>query len=158
MVWMQPLALEQLGLGREQGSIIQPSLLLLCWLCCWLPWEMGETTPCSKSPLLLLCFQRMISECPRSVVLCVSLWQTCNIRFRACTRLARKAPNLHRSDPKENTSQNSWRRAACRSSFLGQSDELIAAALPSASEVRRKGWLVPRGSSCKEWPQSWGSG
>lgn len=70
----------------------------------------------------------------------------------------REAPNLHPSSPGESVSQSGWRRAACRSSALGQRDELIAAALPTASEVRGKGWLAPRGSSGPERPRARGSG
>lgn len=71
------------------------------------------------------CFQRMTSEWPRPVVLCA----------------VPLAPNLHRSNPKENVSQTSWGRAACRSPFLGRSDELMAAALSSVRHGERDGSL-----------------
>lgn len=90
-------------------------------LCCSgsLPREMVETSPCSKSLLLLVCFQQ------------VSL-------FRAAVHVPLVQLQVQGwpcPDPKENVSPNSWRRAACRSSFLGQSGERLAAALPGASEA-----------------------
>lgn len=150
---MQPLAPEQLRLGKEQGSIVQRSLRFLCSLCCWLLWEMGEMNPCSKSPLLLFsAYDQQVS--PFCGAVCVPLAHLqCQVQG-----WPHKAPNLQRSDPKESMSQNSWRCAACRNSFLRQSDELIAAALLSASEVWGKGWLAPRGLSCEKQPRSLRSG